>query len=80
MSITEWESLLGWSAASNYLLLFIWFICFSQFRESLYRMHSQWFALRPETFDAVHYAAMAAYKLLIFFFALIPYLYFRLAA
>jgi hypothetical protein len=29
----------------------------------MYRLHSRWFNLSVETFDAIHYASMALYKI-----------------
>jgi hypothetical protein len=40
----------------------------------LYRMHTRWFKLSVETFDAIHYAGMATYKLGIILLNLVPLL------
>ena len=40
----------------------------------MYRLHSRWFRLSVETFDAIHYAGMAAYKLAILLLNLVPLL------
>jgi hypothetical protein len=55
--------LLLYSLAFNYTILIIWFGVFSLAHEPLYRLHSQWFSLSAETFDAIHYASMAFYKI-----------------
>jgi len=68
------ERWLLWSLALNYALLLVWFLAFALARDAMYRLHSRWFQLSPETFDGVHYAGMAAYKLGIFLLNLVPYL------
>jgi len=44
----------------------------------MYRFHSKWFNLPVDRFDAIHYAAMAAYKMGIWLFNLAPYLALRI--
>jgi hypothetical protein len=58
-----------WSLAINYAVLLAWFLGFVFAR---HRLHGRWFKLSDSTFDAIHYGAMAAYKLAIFFFNLVP--------
>ena len=36
------------------------------------RLHGRWFDLSEQTFDAVHYGGMAAYKIAIFVFNIAP--------
>lgn len=55
--------LLLYSLVFNYTILIIWFGVFSLAHEPLYRLHSRWFSLSVETFDAIHYASMAFYKI-----------------
>ncbi len=40
----------------------------------VYRFHGRWFKIPAEKFDAIHYKAMAYYKLTIFLFNLVPYI------
>ena len=37
-----------------------------------YRLHSRWFKLSVETFDAINYGGLAAYKVGIFLLNLVP--------
>jgi hypothetical protein len=53
-------------------LLFIWFGVFVFAHDWLHRMHGRWFKLSAETFDAIHYAGFAAYKIGILLFFLVP--------
>ena len=57
------KTLLLYSLAFNYALLMTWFAAFSLAHDRLYRLHSRWFRLSPEAFDALHYAGMAFYKI-----------------
>jgi len=57
------KALLLYSLAFNYAILIIWFGVFSLAHDSMYRLHSRWFNLSAETFDAIHYASMALYKI-----------------
>ena len=74
MDLVELRAFLGWSAVLNYLLLLWWFAFFTQGHDFVYRLHGRWFDLEPQRFDAIHYQAMALYKVAIFLFCLVPYL------
>lgn len=55
--------ILIWSVAVNYLILLIWFAAFAFAHDRIYRLHTRWFRLSREQFDALNYGAMAAYKI-----------------
>ena len=74
MDITFWQCFFGWSTVLNYALLLYWFLFIWLAHDWLYRFHSRWFELSRDRFDAIHYAGMMIYKLMIFFFNLIPWL------
>ncbi|UOA07915.1 DUF6868 family protein [Methylobacter sp. S3L5C] len=57
------KELLLYNLALNYTTLIIWFSVFSLAHDWLYRLHSRWFNISTETFDALHYASMALYKI-----------------
>jgi hypothetical protein len=38
----------------------------------MYRLHTRWFKLSVETFDAIHYAGMSVYKIGVILFNLAP--------
>ena len=63
---------LGWCAVINMGLLLWWFLFLVFAHDWVYRMHSKWFKI-PETFNAIHYAGMAFFKIAIFVFNIIPY-------
>lgn len=58
----------------NYGILLLWFLVFSLARQRLFRLHRRWFQLSEPHFDAIHYAAMAVYKIAIMIFNLAPWL------
>ena len=57
------KDLLLYSLTFNYVTLMIWFGVFSLAHNWMYRLHSRWFSLSTETFDTIHYAGMALYKI-----------------
>ncbi|HAH05698.1 MAG TPA: hypothetical protein DCM05_04090 [Elusimicrobia bacterium] len=69
-----------WSTAANFALLLLWALLFIFAGDLMFKLHSRWFKLSRETFDAIHYSGMAFYKLLILFFNAMPLLALWLAA
>lgn len=63
MTTNEIKEVLLWCVGINYVLLFVWFGVFVYARDRVYRMHTRWFKLSVETFDAVNYAGIAIYKI-----------------
>lgn len=63
-----------YNLAFNYAVLLVWFIAFTYWHDGLFKLHRRWFALSETRFDAIHYAAMAVYKVGVLLFNLIPYL------
>lgn len=74
MTIEILTKFLGWSTLINMGLLTVWFLVLVYAHDWVYRLHSKWFKLSVERFDAILYAAMAFYKISIYMFNLIPYL------
>lgn len=74
MHMNEIKDALLWCVVINYGILFVWFGVFVFAYDWLYRMHTRWFKLSVETFDAIHYAGMATYKIGIIFLNLVPLL------
>ena len=62
------------SLAINYAILLTWFVAFVAARNWLRALHGRWFQLSDSTFDAIHYGGMAAYKIGILLFNLVPLL------
>lgn len=57
------RQILIWSLVANYTVLLVWFAAVVFAHDRIYRLHTRWFRLSPETFDALHYGGMAAYKI-----------------
>jgi len=74
MTTADITEILLWCVGINYGLLLLWFVGFAFAHDWMYRLQSRWFRLSVETFDAIHYAGMAAYKLAILLLNLAPLL------
>lgn len=72
--MTSITRLLIWNTVINYAVIFIWFGAFVFAHDWMYRLHTRWFKLSRETFDALHYAGMSVYKIGIMLFNLVPLL------
>jgi len=68
----EIKTVLLWGVGLNYLFLIIWFGVFVFAHDWMYRLHGRWFKLSVETFDSIHYAGLAGYKIGIFLLNLVP--------
>lgn len=63
-----------WCTVLNYAVLVLWVVLFIAAHDWMHRLHGKWFRLSVERFDAIHYAAMAMYKIGIFLFNLAPFI------
>jgi hypothetical protein len=70
--MADWKHFLLWCLGLNYALLLVWFLLFAFAHDALYRLHRTWYQLSPEQFDALNWAGMAAYKIGILLFNLVP--------
>ena len=67
------QSFLLWSALINYGVLTISFLVLVFARDSVFRLHSRWFALERAHFEAILYLVLALYKIGIWLLFLVPY-------
>jgi len=74
MTLEVIRDALLWCFIINMGLLMWWFLFLTLAHDWVYRMHSKWFNVSAEKFDATHYAGMAFFKIVIFAFNLVPYL------
>jgi hypothetical protein len=72
MMANELKEILWWCLGINYAVLLIWFGAFVFAHDGLYRLHTRWFRLPVETFDAIHYLSMAVYKIGVILLNLVP--------
>jgi hypothetical protein len=73
MSLVTIKLTLLWCLAFNYSILLLWVLLASLGHDKFYRVTAKIFRVTPQTYDAVNYGGIAAYKVLIIFFNLIPY-------
>jgi len=72
MTINELRAFLLCCLIINYVILIVWFTVFVFAHEWVYRVHTRWFKLSPESFDTANYIAMAIYKIGVLLFVLVP--------
>ena len=63
MEIGTLRDVLLWSTVVNYAVLFVWFGVFVFAHDWMFRMHTRWFQLSRQSFDAIHYGGIAFYKI-----------------
>ena len=80
MTLEQLREILGWYCLLNMGILLLWWVFFCMAHDFVYRLHSRWFQLSRERFDAIHYSWMAGFKALIFVFLLVPYLVLHIVA
>ena len=69
-----------WCTILNYAVLLVWFAAFSLGHEWMFKLHGRWFRLTAAQFDALHYGAMAIYKVGILLLNLVPYVALNIVA
>ena len=69
---------LGWCAVINIALFLWWWLWFIFAHDLMFRIHTKWFDLSKERFDAVNYAGMGIFKVFIWVFNLTPYFALRI--
>ena len=72
MNITVITHFLLYALILNITVLLLWLWGLIYAREAINRLQRKCFKLSDETFDTLHYAALALYKIMIIFFNLIP--------
>jgi hypothetical protein len=78
MDIEILRSTLGWCTVINFGLLLWWALFILLAHDLVYRLHSRWFKLSVEQFDAIHYTGMAFFKIMVLLFNLAPYIALRI--
>ncbi len=78
MTVDILRGVLGWCAVINMAVFLWWFLFFALAHDWVYRMHSKWFKIPIETFNAIHYAGMGFFKICIIVFNIIPYFALRI--
>ncbi|MBD9515698.1 MULTISPECIES: DUF6868 family protein [unclassified Pseudomonas] len=74
MPLLDLKPFLLYCTLINYVILLVWFAAFTLAHDFVYRLHSRWFTLPVEQFDAIHYGGMAVYKIGVLLLNLVPLL------
>ena len=74
MTLEMLRSFLLYCTIINFGILLVWFAGFVASRNWMHRLHGRWFRLKDDQFDAIHYAGMAAFKIGIILFNLVPWI------
>ena len=77
ITIKNLRTFLGWCTVINFGVLLYWFLAIVFAHDFVFMMHSWWFTISEERFDAIHYTMMGYYKLAVMLFNLVPYLVLR---
>jgi len=78
MNIDVIMAVLGWCTLINFGLLIWWFLFLVVAHEWTLQLHTKWFRISPENFDAIHYSLMGVFKIGVIIFNLVPYLALRI--
>ncbi len=73
MTVDMLRGLLGWCSLINIGVLLWWFLWLLFAHDFIYRIHSKWFKIPVETFDAIHYMGIVLLEIAILLFNLAPY-------
>ena len=74
MNIQTLAEFFKWCSVINIGLLFFAFLMIVGLKEFVYKLHSKWFPLPRETFNALIYAIFGFYKIIVFVFNIVPYI------
>ena len=74
MTIEQIREMLGWCTLINIGLMIFSFILLCVMRSFVYRMHTKWFPMSEQTFNAIVYSYLGIYKILVIVFNLVPWL------
>lgn len=80
MTVEFIAAILGWCTLINFGLLIWWFLFAVIAHDWTYRLHTKWFKISQEQFDAIHYSLMGVFKIGVITFNLVPYLALRIVA
>ncbi|CAM3490291.1 DUF6868 family protein [Parendozoicomonas haliclonae] len=64
----------GLCALINIALIALWFALFTLKRDLIHKVHTRWFQLSEQQFDAIQYQAIAFYKIVNTLLFIVPWL------
>ena len=74
MTVEILRKVLGLCALINMGVLIFWFLMVVCLHDLVYRAHTKLFKISEESFNAIHYTGILFFKIIIFFFNVIPYI------
>jgi hypothetical protein len=74
MTLATLQAFLMWCSIINVGLLTLTFILCACASDWIYNIHSKFFSLQRDTFNAILYAFIGLYKLIVWAFFIIPYI------
>lgn len=74
MDIAMLTEFFMWCTILNVALLMLSFLITAFAGDFVYKMHSKWFPMPRDTFNAVHYSFIGMYKIIVFAFNVVPWL------
>ena len=74
MTLATFKIVLLWCLAFNYGVLLLWLLLLAFAYDAFYRVNDRLFHVTPERYAELNYGGIAAYKILIIFFNLVPYI------
>ena len=72
MTTDALKELLIWASVIHYGVLLLWFGLFVFAHDWIYGLHTRWFKLSKEAFDALNYGAVAIYKIGVLLLYVVP--------
>lgn len=80
MTLNQLTTFFGWSTILNSIVLILWLVLILAGRSWVYKIHGKLFSLSDSQMNMIHFGGMALYKLMIYFFNLVPYIALRIMA
>ena len=74
MTLAHLQSFLLWAAALNYALMILVFLAWIVAGDSLYRLHTRWFAIDRAHCDIAIYLMLGFYKIVTWVFFIVPWI------
>ena len=68
------RNIFAWCLVMNFGLLLLWLVMFLFAHDWIYKMHSKWYKITPDSFNAINYGGLGIYKMIVIVFNLFPYI------
>lgn len=74
MTIQLAKAVLLWCIGINFVFLLLWSLATFAAHDVIYDLSAHFFRVPVEMFDAINFACIAAYKVAVLFFNVVPYI------